>query len=68
MWPLEIVPEAMRTAGHVTPHAWAMDGFVDLIIRGESAAGIVPQLAVLVGIAAVLLPLATWRLRKAVVN
>lgn len=68
MWPLEIVPEVMRTAGHITPHAWAMDGFVDLIIRGDSAAGIIPQLAVLVGIAAVILPLSTWRLRKAVIT
>lgn len=65
MWPLEIVPPAMRTVGHATPHAWAMDAFIDLIARGETIAGIVPQLLVLAGFIAVLLPLATWRLRRA---
>ena len=67
MWPLEIVPKTMRAVGHVTPQAWAMDGFIDLIVRGEGLAGIVPQLAVLIGVAAVLLPLAAWRLRKSIV-
>lgn len=66
MWPLEIVPPVMRTAGHVTPHAWAMDAFVDLIVRGETIAGIVLQLGVLGAFAAVLLPLATWRLRRTI--
>lgn len=67
MWPLEIVPKTMRAIGHITPQAWAMDGFIDLIVRGEGVAGIIPQLAVLVGIAALLLPLASWRLRKSIV-
>ena len=67
MWPLEIVPQAMRTLGHVTPHAWAMDAFVALG-RGADLAGIAPQLAVLGAFAAVLLPLATWRLRRVLVG
>jgi ABC-2 type transport system permease protein len=67
MWPLEIVPRTMRAIGHITPQAWAMDGFIDLIVRGEGLAGIIPQLAVLLGVAAVLLPLASWRLRRSIV-
>lgn len=65
MWPLEIVPSAMRTLGHVTPHAWAMDAFVDLIGRGESLTSILPELAVLAGFTLVLLPLAVLRFRTA---
>jgi ABC-2 type transport system permease protein len=64
MWPLAIVPQPMRVVGHLFPHAWAMDAFIDLISRGAGLAGIVRQLAVLAAFAAALLALATWRLRR----
>jgi len=65
MWPLEVVGPTMKTVGHLVPHAWAMDAFVALVGKGADLAAIVPQLLVLLGYAAVLLPLATWRLRVA---
>jgi ABC-2 type transport system permease protein len=68
MWPLAIVPAPMRAVGHLFPQAWAMDAFIALIAKGETIAGIAPQLAVLATFAAVLLALATWRLRKALVG
>jgi ABC-2 type transport system permease protein len=68
MWPLAIVPEPMRLAGHLFPHAWAMDAFIDLISEDAGLAGIAGQLAVLAGFAAVLLAVATWRLRRALVR
>ena len=63
MWPLEIVPPAVRAAGHLTPHAWAMDAWIKLIFDGEGVGAIAVDLAVLGAVAAVLLGLATWRLR-----
>ncbi|MDQ2953281.1 MAG: ABC transporter permease [Chloroflexota bacterium] len=63
MWPLEVTGPTMKAIGHLTPHAWAMDAFVALTARGADLAAIVPQLLVLLGFSAVLLPLATWRLR-----
>ena len=68
MWPLAIVPAPMRLAGHLFPHAWAMDAFIDLISEDAGLAGIAGKLAVLAGFAAVLLALATWRLRRALVR
>ncbi len=65
MWPLEVVGSTMKTIGHLVPHAWAMDAFVTLVAKGGDLAAIAPQLLVLLGYAAVLLPLATWRLRVA---
>ena len=65
MWPLEIVPTAMRTAGHLIPHAWAVDAWTTLLSRGGGLADIATQLAVLLGFAAVLLTVATQRLRHA---
>lgn len=67
MWPLEIVPPVMRTIGHLTPHAWALDGFIKLMGGDATIVDIAPQLFVLLGMAAVLLPLATWRLRRSIV-
>jgi ABC-2 type transport system permease protein len=26
-WPLDVVPDFMRTVGHISPVAWAMDSF-----------------------------------------
>jgi linearmycin/streptolysin S transport system permease protein len=68
MWPLAIVPAPMRAFGHLFPQAWAMDGFIALIARDASLAGIARELAVLAAFAAVLLALATWRLRRALVG
>jgi len=68
MWPLEIVPPAMRAVGHALPHAWAMDGFIDILGRGLGVSAIVPELAVLLGFAAVLLTVATIRTRAALLD
>jgi ABC-2 type transport system permease protein len=66
MWPLEIVGPVMRAIGHLTPHAWALDAFVDLMGNRVSATAILPQVAVLVLFSAALLPLAGFRLRRAI--
>lgn len=68
MWPLEIVPTGMRTFGHLFPQAWAMDAFIKLVGRGASVVGILPQLLVLLGFAVVLIPIGSWRLRRAIVG
>ena len=64
MVPLQIFPPTMQTIAHITPHAWANDAFAQLIANGASITGILPQLGVLAAYAAVLLALATWRLRR----
>jgi ABC-2 type transport system permease protein len=64
MVPLEIFPDTMVKIAHLTPHAWALDGFSELIRRGGNLASVVSELAVLAGFAAVLLALGTWQLRK----
>jgi ABC-2 type transport system permease protein len=68
MWPLDIVPTTMRTIGHVVPHAWAMDAWIELVFDGDSVAGIVPQLVVLTGFAVVLGLAAARRLRSTITS
>jgi ABC-2 type transport system permease protein len=64
MWPLEIVPDTMRTIGHLTPHAWAVDGWIEILSRGGGILQIGTQLAVLGAFAAVLLTVASVRLGR----
>ncbi len=66
MWPLDIVPRPMQLIGHVTPHAWAMDAWTELIFDGASLGGILPNIAVLIGMTLVIGPLAARRLRRSV--
>ena len=66
MWPLDIVPRPMQLLGHLTPHAWTMDAWIELIFDGASITAILPNLAVLGGMAAVIGPLAVRRLRRSV--
>ena len=62
MVPLEVFPDAVRTAAHATPHAWGNDAFSDLLTDGDGLADVLPEIAVLLSYATVLLALATWRL------
>jgi len=64
MWPLSIVSATMRTVGHVTPHAWAVDAWTSLLARGGTLVTIAPQLGVLAAFAAGFLTLASVRLRR----
>lgn len=64
MWPLSIVSAPMRTIGHVTPQAWAVDAWTALISRGGDVSTISTNLAVLAGFAALFLIIATLRLRR----
>ncbi len=64
MVPLEIFPDSMQRIAHVTPHAWALDGFAELIRRGGTLGSIGTEVLVLMGFAAILMALGTWRLRE----
>ncbi len=62
-WPLEIVPNAMRTAAHLFPTAWAMDGFHAVATRGGGWSEAALPLSGLLAMAEVLLPAAAKLLR-----
>jgi ABC-type multidrug transport system permease subunit len=51
-WPLEIAPDAMKTAAHFVPAGWALDALHRLISFGSGFNAIVTPLLVLVGFGA----------------
>lgn len=64
MFPRMIMPKALQTFGLVTPHAWALDGYAELLVRdGAGIADIAPQVAALLGFALVFGVLGALRFR-----
>jgi ABC-2 type transport system permease protein len=68
MMPLDLFSRTMRTVAHLTPHAWAVDGYAELVRRGGGLLDVLPQIGVLAAGAAVLLGVASWRLRRVLTN
>lgn len=64
MWPLEIVGPTLRTIGHATPHAWAVDALMRVIGSGAGVSDVSVELAALAGFAAGLLLLALVAFRR----
>ena len=64
MEPLQYFPSTVRTFAHAIPHAWGNDAFNKLLVHGAGFVDVLPNVGILLGYAAVLLTLATWRLRR----
>ncbi len=62
-FPVDWLPPALRTANVVLPQTWAMQGYQDLLTRGQGLASVLPEIGVLLGIAAVFFFLAQRRFR-----
>jgi ABC-2 type transport system permease protein len=57
-WPLHIVPRFMQVIGHISPIAWSMDAFTNLIFEGGGVGSILLPVGVLLAIAVVAFALA----------
>ena len=63
MVPAFIMPGFMKTLSLFTPHAWALAGYHDVIIRGLGLREVLPETGVLLGFAALFFAGALWRFR-----
>jgi len=61
--PLEVTGEVFQVVGHLTPLAWAMDGFKNITIRGLGIESAWLPAAALAGYAALFFSLALWKFR-----
>jgi len=48
-YPIELFPQAVRTAAKVLPTTWAMQGVLDVALRGQAVSGITLEVLVLLG-------------------
>jgi len=60
--PLEVTGGTFQIIGHLTPVAWAMDGFKNIIIRGFGLDSVLLSAGVLTAYAVLFFALAVWRL------
>lgn len=62
--PLEVTGEAFQAVGHLSPVAWAMDGFKNISIRGLGLSSVVVPVAALLGYALFFFAAAAWRFQR----
>ncbi len=62
-YPLELFPEAVRTIVHILPTTWAMQGLLDLVLRGGGLTDVLPEAGVLLAFAALFFGVGVWRFR-----
>lgn len=61
--PRWVMPDWLQTLGLVTPHAWGVDAYQDLMVRGYGLWQVLPKTGVLLAFAALFFGLGAWRFR-----
>jgi ABC-2 type transport system permease protein len=63
MVPTFIMPPFMQTLSKISPHAWALEGYQNVIVRGLGVASILPEAGMLMLFAVVFFGVAVWRFK-----
>ncbi|HEX2994629.1 MAG TPA: ABC transporter permease [Anaerolineales bacterium] len=63
MVPTSVMPHFMRALSQFTPHAWALTGFQDVIVRGLGVTDVLPAVGMLLVFALAFWGLGIWRFR-----
>lgn len=63
MVPAFVMPDFMQTLARFTPHAWALAGYHDVIIRGLGIGQVLGEVGVLLLFASLFFLVAVWRFR-----
>jgi ABC-2 type transport system permease protein len=62
-YPLELFPAAIQNVVKILPTTWAMQGMLDLVLRGKGLVDILPEAGVLLGFAALFFTIGVLRFR-----
>ena len=62
-YPLEMFPKVVQNIVKVLPTTWAMQGLLDLVLRGQGLVAILPEAGILLGFAAVFFVIGIWRFK-----
>jgi ABC-2 type transport system permease protein len=62
-YPLELFPPAIQSAVRVLPTTWAMQGMLDLVLRGGGLPEVMGEVTVLLGFATLFFAVGVWRFR-----
>jgi len=62
-YPIEFFPEVVRNIVKILPTTWAMQGMLDILLRGQGVVGIFPVAGVLLGFAALFFTIGVLRFK-----
>jgi ABC-2 type transport system permease protein len=62
-YPLELFPPVIQQVAKIFPTTWAMQGMLDILLRGQGVLGILPIAGVLLGFAALFFVIGIWRFK-----
>jgi ABC-2 type transport system permease protein len=62
-FPLEFSGQAFQTIGHLTPAAWAIDGFENIVVRELGLSSVLLPAAILFAYTVAFFAVATWRFK-----
>ena len=62
-YPIELFPATVQNIVKILPTTWAMQGMLDLVLRGRGLVDILPEAAVLLGFAAIFFGVGVMRFR-----
>jgi ABC-2 type transport system permease protein len=68
MMPLEFYSPTMLLVAHLTPHAWAADGFASLVRHDGTLLTVLPEAGILLVYASALFLLGSWGLRRRILH
>lgn len=63
MVPLYVMPDFLQRLSLAIPHAWALNGFLDVMVRGQGIVAEIPAIGALLGYALVFWLVGLWRFR-----
>jgi ABC-2 type transport system permease protein len=61
--PRFVMPQWLRMVGLITPHAWALDAYQDLLVRGYTFFEVLPKVGALGAFAVIFFGIGVWRFR-----
>jgi ABC-2 type transport system permease protein len=62
-YPLEFFPNIVQQIVKILPTTWAMQGLLDIVLRGRGLLAVLPEAGVLAGFAAIFFVIGIWRFR-----
>ena len=62
-FPLELFPPVMQNIAQIFPTTWAMQGLLDLLLRGAGVVEILPKAGMLIVFAGIFFGVGVWRFR-----
>jgi ABC-2 type transport system permease protein len=62
-YPIELFPRVVQDVTRVLPTRWAMEGILNLALRGQGLENVLPHIGVLLAFALVGFAIGVWRFR-----